>query len=442
VNDPVTREQLFRVKEDMGSYEMEPLQRRLNDFIENRTIRKLASAEESSINFQEAVKEGRIVLVDIQKGEVGETVSNLVGSIVITKVWAAAQSRITQPPETREPFHLYVDELQNFAGEGSNFTKILGEAREYGLGCWLITQYVNQLDPAMRRAVINNCRTKLVFDPSDAENLNRITGMLRGLSKPELQSLGNYRAALQTPGDKQVREAVTFDTYPPWDPDRNRISQVKNAAAPQTTAHTTVTTDQSLGNTANAGGEKHAQLLKHAKQELTDRGFHVNLLYQAQGDNKPDGHVHLPEDGIAHLEAEHSTLTKPAKVLKNLARAAEQNREVFFIVEPGNAVKLENIVSDPVNRRGSDHEDEHGEYSYYTDSDGEPVTDTEELREAEYRIIELRDDRFQEHEPTDTPDCPLLDTNTEQELETFCMHRTNDGFCTELGQHCVLPADD
>jgi hypothetical protein len=106
----------------MGFYEMEPLQRRLNDLMENRTIRKLIPAEESSINFQEAVKEGRIVLDDIQKGEVGETVSNLVGSIVITKVWTAAQSRITQLPETRDPFHLYVDSLRFFHLNSSKST--------------------------------------------------------------------------------------------------------------------------------------------------------------------------------------------------------------------------------------------------------------------------------------------------------------------------------
>ena len=64
----------------------------------------------------------------------------------------------------------------------------------------------------MRQAVTNNCRTKVVFDPGDAENLSRIAGMLRGIPKTELQSLGNYRAALQTLSDKQSRRAVTLDT--------------------------------------------------------------------------------------------------------------------------------------------------------------------------------------------------------------------------------------
>jgi len=440
--DPVTREELVRVKEDMGSYEMEPLQRRLNDFMENQTIRDVIASEQSGVNFQDVVNENKIVLVDIQKGEVGETVSNLVGSIIITKVWAAAQSRITQPPEQRDPFYLYVDELQNFAGEGSNFAKILSEAREYGLGCWLVTQYINQLDTSMRRAVTNNCRTKIVFDPSDAENLSQIAGMLRGLSKAELQHLGNYRAALQTPTEQQARQAVTFSTYPPWDSERDKISDIKDNASPKSTVQRQVTGQQSLGKSANAGGETHASLLKNAKEQLTENGFHVNLLYQAEGEDKPDGHVHLPDDTTAHLEAEHSTLSKPSKVLKNLERAADQDRETIFVVEPGNATKLENIVSDPVNRRGTEHEDENGSYSYYKTDDNQTVTSTEKLLNAEYRILEVAADKLDEHDAETEPECPELDTSTREELENFCLHRDEDGFCTELETTCVITHEE
>ena len=115
-DDEIVREQLVRIKEDMTSYEMEPLQRRLNDFVMNPTIRRVIGPEESGLDFRNAVNNGKIVLVDIQKGEVGDTVSQLVGSIVITKIWAAAQSRVTQKQQERTPFFLYVDELQNFGG--------------------------------------------------------------------------------------------------------------------------------------------------------------------------------------------------------------------------------------------------------------------------------------------------------------------------------------
>jgi hypothetical protein len=440
--DSVIREQLVRVKEDMSSYEMEPLQRRLNDFVMNPTIRRVIGAEESGLDFRNAVNQGKIVLVDIQKGEVGGTVSELVGSIVITKIWAAAQSRITQPQEQRTPFYLYVDELQNFAGEGSNFTKILSEAREYRLGCWLATQYLQQLASEMRRAVSNNCRTKICFNPSGSENTSRIAGMLQGVDKTALTSLGKYRAVVQKPSERNQRNAVLFNTYPPWEADYSDVDKIKERkAAARTSNKTQVQLSQSLGNQANAGGETHQELLAAAKQDLENRGFHVNLLYQGQEEEKPDGHVHLPGNEVAHLEAEHSTLSKPGKVLKNLRRGVQEDREVFFVVEDGKAAKLENIVSDPVNRRGNEHEDDTGSYSYYTTENGDPVTEVEELKQVEYRILELAGDELEEHEEIED-ECPELEHNDQEDLENFCLYRDEDGFCSALETQCVLQADD
>jgi DNA helicase HerA-like ATPase len=438
--DPVIREQLVRVKEDMSSYEMEPLQRRLNDFVMNPTIRRIIGSEESGVDFRDAVNHGKIVLVDIQKGEVGGTVSELVGSIVITKIWAAAQSRITQPVEQRRRFFLYVDELQNFAGEGSNFTKILSEAREYRLGCWLATQYLHQLDPEMRRAATNNCRTKIVFNPSGSDDTNKIAKTIQGLDRTTLTSLGKYRAAIQKPSEQTQRNAVVFDTYPPWNSDYSDVEKIKKEkTAARDSRKTEIELEQGLGKQANAGGETHQELLVEAKKELEERGFQVNLLYQDHGEEKPDGHVMLPDDSIAHIEAEHSTLSKPGKVLKNLRRGLNQGREVFFVVEEGNAAKLENIVSDPVNRRGTDLEDGDGSYSYYT-LDDEPVEDVEELKQVDYRILELTDEQLKEHEEVET-ECPELDHNDREDLEDFCLYRDEDGFCTELGTRCVLTDD-
>jgi hypothetical protein len=432
--DSVIREQLVRIKEDMSSYDMEPLQRRLNDFVMKTTIRRVIGAEDSSVDFREVVDEGKILLVDVQKGEVGETVSELVGSIVITKIWAAAQSRITEPEMERTPFYLYVDELQNFAGEGSNFTKILSEAREYRLGCWLATQYLQQLSTEMRRAVSNNCRTKIFFDPGGSDDENRIAGMLHGISRQALTSLGKYRAAIQKPAERNQRDAVTFDTYPPWNADYSDVDQIKEQQA--ASAFTTeIKIEQSLGNQANAGDEKHQEMLAQAKKQLDERGFQTTLLHQGHNEEKPDGHVHLPDGEIAHLEAECETLSKPAKVLKNLRRGLEEDREVFFVVMEGDAAKLENIVSDPVNRRGSEYEYEDGSYSYYT-VDGEPLTDVEELKQAEYRILELSGEELHEHEDAEI-ECPELENSDREDLKEFCLYR-DDGFCTELGTDCVL----
>jgi len=438
LKDPVICEQLNRVRQDMGSYELEPLQRRLNDFLMFTSTRKIITAKHSSINFRDLMNNGDILLVDIQKGEIGEDPSQIIGSLLITKIWAAAQSRINQNLETTQPFYLYVDELQNFAGEGSNFNKILTEAREYRLGCWLNTQYLQQLPSDMRNSVTNNCRTKIIFQPDGSENIAQLNRLTKGIRKEELQTLGRYTAAIKTPTEHGENQAVTADTYPPYEPEHSRdIDQLKKRCSPEETDRTRL--EPSLGTGANAGGKKHKELIAQAQQELETRsGIQVNPLTQIEGGDQPDGIVTLPDGSQAHLEAEHTTLSKPGKVLKNVRRAVQEEREIIFVVEQGNTSKLENIVTDPVNRRGSMHEDENGGYSYYTDSNGEPITDIDQLKQAEYRILEIDEEDVQLVDEPVEPECPMLDDNPEDELTEFCLHREDDRFCTELGQRCVL----
>jgi len=443
----VVREQLVRVKEDMSSYQMEPLQRRLNDFVMNSTIREIVSSESSDINFRQALDQERIILVEVQKGEIGDTVSQLVGSIIITQIWAAAQSRITQKPGDRTPFYLYVDELQNFGSEGSALAKMLSEAREYRLGCWLATQYLSNLDSTqMREAVLNNCRSKILFKPSDSDNKPRLVSSLNQIIKNQVNQLGRYRAVLQTPSKQEQKPAVIFDTYPPWNAEPEDLQELKeeqSVASPEPRGADTEV-GQSLGRGNNAGGEAHKQLLVTAKNRLEEErsGVQVNLLYQDTGDDKPDGKVILPDGDVAHLEAEHSTLTKPGKVLTNLHRAAKENRECIFVVEKGKAAKLDNILSDPVNRRGNTHQDENRSFDYYQTEDGE-FTQTQELKEnGEYRIIEIRDNQLEIHNEPVNAECPELGENTREDLEQFCLYREEDDHCTALGQKCVLTHTD
>jgi hypothetical protein len=438
--DTVVREQLVRVKEDMSSYQMEPLQRRLNDFVMNSTIREIVSSEESAVNFRDAVNNQKIVLVDIQKGELGETVSQLVGSIVITNIWAATQSRITQKPEERVPFYLYVDELQNFGSEGSALATMLAEAREYKLGCWLATQYLGNIESKrMQDALISNCRTKVVFNPDGSDNETRIIKTLNGVGKDEVTQLGRFRAVLQTPSEREQSPAVLFDTYPPWTGDQDRVPEVKqDRAVANTTTGSTAKMSQSLGKGNNAGGTQHKELLAEAKKQLEEReGVQVNLLYQSQGDDKPDGTVILPDDSLAHVEAENSTLSKPVKVLTNYKRAVDAGYETIFVVEEGNAKKLQNIVEDPVNRRGDTHEDEDGSFDYYKGEDAE-FTEIDGLEDGEYRILEIGEEEMEIHNDSVSAECPHLDDYSEEELESFCIERDEDGYCSALGQQCML----
>lgn len=147
-----------------------------------------------------------------------------------------------------------------------------------------------------------------------------------------------------------------------------------------------VQTGVSLGSRVNAGGPEHAELQTVAKERLEERGLQVNLFNQDGGESKADGEVHLPNVEVAHLEAAHSTPSKPAKVLQNFRRAIKNDAVCIFVVEQGNAAKFRNIVEDPVNRHGDKYEDEYGSYSYYTD-DGDEFTDTELILDASTELL-------------------------------------------------------
>ena len=86
----------------------------------------------------------------------------MLGSILVSQFQLAAMRRAAIELADRIPFHLYIDEFQNFAsGEGSAFEKILSEARKYNVGLTLVHQYTSQVDPKVLNAIIGNVYTKI-----------------------------------------------------------------------------------------------------------------------------------------------------------------------------------------------------------------------------------------------------------------------------------------
>jgi len=451
-DDPVLLKQLTRIDEEYGVNERDAVLHRLENFISNKIIRGILSAKQVGIDFKEAVENQKIILIDVREGETSGKVARLVGSIILTKIWTAVQTRANQEPGNRDPFYLYVDELQRFASEGSALITMLAEAREYELGCWLATQYLSHLSKDMRKAVTTNCRSKLVFSP-EGDDQSHLASLLRQVEKQHLQQLNEYRAMLQTPGDDRQRPNVV-NTYPPWDAEWDEVSDVKEEQSVSVSLDDVVDVDSpgevfeqvsdQTGSDPTAGKRRHDQLLAAAKLELQDRGFQVKSQRQRSGVEKPDGKV-LLDGQQAYLEAESSSLSKPVKVLNNYRRATEDGVECIFVVEEGGEERLKRIVDDPVNREGDEFEDDEGNFSYYKGEDGE-FTDIELLQEqGEYRVLSFCSDNLDQLMGGNEEDteCPLLDQHPREELETMCYKRDPDtGYCSALGQQCVLTETD
>lgn len=139
-----------------------PVLNKVGAFTANPIIRNIIGQPKSSFDVRKIMDEGKILVVNLSKGLIGEDNAAILGSFLVTKVQLAAMSRSDIAlVEDRRPFYLYVDEFQNFATD--SFAVILSEARKYGLNLTVANQYVAQMTDSVRDAVFGNVGTTISF---------------------------------------------------------------------------------------------------------------------------------------------------------------------------------------------------------------------------------------------------------------------------------------
>jgi hypothetical protein len=148
------------------------IQNKVGQFVANPLIRNIIGQQKTAFDIRELMDNKKILIVNLSKGKVGEGNANLIGSLLITKIYLAAMSRADVGPyelEKLPPFYFYVDEFQNFANE--SFASILSEARKYNLALTVAHQYVEQMEDEVKSAIFGNVGTMVVFrvGATDAE---------------------------------------------------------------------------------------------------------------------------------------------------------------------------------------------------------------------------------------------------------------------------------
>ena len=139
-----------------------PVLNKVGAFTANPIIRNIIGQPKSSFDVRKIMDEGKILVVNLSKGLIGEDNAAILGAFLVTKVQLAAMSRSDIPNVAdRRPFYLYVDEFQNFATD--SFAVILSEARKYGLNLTVANQYISQMTDSVRDAVFGNVGTTISF---------------------------------------------------------------------------------------------------------------------------------------------------------------------------------------------------------------------------------------------------------------------------------------
>jgi type IV secretory pathway TraG/TraD family ATPase VirD4 len=138
-----------------------PIQNKLGALLSDPTLRRILVEPEIDLHFRKLMDEGMVLLVNVSKGRLGEESSLVLGSLIVSTLGLAAFSRAEAEPESRKPFFVYLDEFHNFTT--LMLANMMSELRKYGVGLVLAHQYMNQLDPDIRHAVLGNAGTIISF---------------------------------------------------------------------------------------------------------------------------------------------------------------------------------------------------------------------------------------------------------------------------------------
>ncbi|OGH19764.1 MAG: hypothetical protein A3D74_02380 [Candidatus Levybacteria bacterium RIFCSPHIGHO2_02_FULL_37_13] len=138
-----------------------PIINQIGQFLSNDYIRNVVGQKKSRIDFYKSMNSGKIIIINLAKGKLGEDNASLLGSMIITKIQEAAMARVNIRESERREFYLYVDEFQNFATE--SFNQILSEARKFNLSLTIAHQYIDQLTDSIRKTAFGNVGSLICF---------------------------------------------------------------------------------------------------------------------------------------------------------------------------------------------------------------------------------------------------------------------------------------
>ena len=172
-----------------------PVQNKVGSFLANPILHSILTQPKSSFDLRRVMDEGKILLVNLAKGKIGEDTAALLGALLVSQIGLAALSRADVNEADRRDFFLYLDEFQNFTT--LSFATMLSELRKYRVSLVLAHQYLSQIDEQIRDAVLGNVGTLIAFrvGPADAEILE--LEFLPRFTAADLTALPNYNIYLK-----------------------------------------------------------------------------------------------------------------------------------------------------------------------------------------------------------------------------------------------------
>lgn len=217
LSNPMVRsfwvDEFGKMQDRMRTEAISPIQNKVGQFLSSPMIRNIVGQVKSTVNIRFMMDSGKIIIVNLSKGKIGEDNSSLLGSMLITKFQLDAMSRADVAEKDRKDFYLYVDEFQNFATDA--FATILSEARKYKLNLTMANQYVAQMPDEVRDAVFGNVGTSLCFQVGfdDAEYFSN--QFSEEVLPNDIVSLPKYNCYTKLMIDGMPSKTFSISTLPP-----------------------------------------------------------------------------------------------------------------------------------------------------------------------------------------------------------------------------------
>lgn len=258
------------------------IQNKVGQLLSTPVIRNIVGQVKSTLDLRHAMDTGKIILVNLSKGKLGEDVSAFLGSMLVTKFQIDAMSRADIPEAERRDFYLYVDEFQNFATEA--FATILSEARKYRLSLTMANQYVAQLligdgNTSLRDAVFGNVGSLVSFQvgSDDAEMLS--LQFEEAVTPKDILSLPKYHAYARLMIDGVPSKPFSIHTLPPplSEQDARKIENIRKMSRQRYSAKRTEV-EQKISKWAASA----AQAKKQEKNVVKAKGKEEEELKRAK----------------------------------------------------------------------------------------------------------------------------------------------------------------
>ncbi len=190
-----------------------PIQNKVGAFLADPVLNTILTQPKSSFDLRRIMDEGRILLVNLAKGKIGEDSAALLGALLVSRIGLTGLSRADTLENERRDFYVYLDEFQSFTT--LSLANMMSELRKYRVNLVLAHQYLAQLDEQVRDAILGNAGTIISFrlGLADAEMIGK--EFWPEFSAEDLIRLPNYSVYMKLMANGAVTRPFSAETTVP-----------------------------------------------------------------------------------------------------------------------------------------------------------------------------------------------------------------------------------